>query len=72
MHKMKLAHDRNPLNQPTVKFEKEARNPLTGSNIMAWYYSNTRETSQSKTHDVDQMLSTRSPINDVNRARVRL
>ena len=34
--------------------------------------SNTRETTQSQTHNDDQMMSTRSPISDVNRARVQL
>ena len=32
MHKMKLAHGRNPMNQPIMKADKEARYPLIGSN----------------------------------------
>ena len=32
VHKMKLAHGRNPLNQPIMKVDTEARYPLTGSN----------------------------------------
>ena len=32
MYKMKLAHGRNPLNQPIMKANTEARNPLIGSN----------------------------------------
>ena len=32
MHKMKLADDRNLLNQPIMKDDKEARYPLIGSN----------------------------------------
>ena len=32
MHKMKLAHGRNPLNQPIMKADTKARNPPMGSN----------------------------------------
>ena len=32
VHKMKLAHGRNPLNQPIMKADTEARNPPIGSN----------------------------------------
>ena len=32
VHKMKLAHGRNPLNQPIMKVVTEARNPPIGSN----------------------------------------
>jgi len=32
MHKMKLAHGRNPLNQPIMKADTEARYPPIGSN----------------------------------------
>ena len=32
MHKMKLVHDRNPLNQPIMKADIEARNSPIGSN----------------------------------------
>ena len=32
MHKMKLAHGRNPLNQPIMKADTEVRNPPIGSN----------------------------------------
>ena len=31
-HKMWLAHDRNPLNQPIMKADTEARYPPIGSN----------------------------------------
>ena len=32
VHKMKLAHGRNPLDQPIMKADTEARNPPIGSN----------------------------------------
>ena len=32
VHKMKLAYGRNPLNQPIMKADIEARNPPIGSN----------------------------------------
>ena len=32
MHKMKLAHGRNPLNQPIMKADTEVRYPTIGSN----------------------------------------
>ena len=32
MHKMKLAHRRNPLNQPIMKADTKARIPPIGSN----------------------------------------
>ena len=32
VHKMKLAHGRNPLNQPIMKADTEVRNPPIGSN----------------------------------------
>ena len=32
VHKMKLAHGRNPLNQPIMKADTEARDPPIGSN----------------------------------------
>ena len=32
MHKMNLAHTRNPLNQPIMEADKEARYPPIGSN----------------------------------------
>ena len=32
MHKMKLVHDRNPLNQPIMKDDKEVRYPPIRSN----------------------------------------
>ena len=32
MHKMKLAKGRNPLNQPIMKYDTEARYPPIGSN----------------------------------------
>jgi len=32
INKMYLAHDRNPLNQPIMKVDIEARNPPIGSN----------------------------------------
>ena len=32
VHKMWLAHDKNPLNQPIMKADTEARHPPIGSN----------------------------------------
>jgi len=32
VHKMWLVHDRNPLNQPIMKADTEAKNPVIGSN----------------------------------------